>query len=141
NLVVPMDAVGSLRVDGRALPRRIFEQIGISKFGIAEYEVGYGSHAISCDQPFGLYSYGFGVGSDNYDSYGNDGGQLVETVPIVPDTLRPNLELLSDDGESSLALIARDDRLFDLGLSKITIIDSANFRSPVIIPLFDIGTS
>ncbi len=139
NLVVPLDAEASLRVDGRSVPPRYFHGIGISKFGVAQYEIGFGSHAVSCDKPFGLYSYGFGVGSDNFDSYGNDGGQLVETVPITPDTARPIVELVSDDASRSLALIARDDRLFDAGLAKITVIDSDNFATPVEVPKFDKG--
>jgi hypothetical protein len=140
NLVVPMDAIRSLRVDGRPVPERYFKTIGISKFGIAQYEISYGSHAIACDKPFGLYSYGFGVGTDNYDSYGNDGGQLVETIPLTPDTARPLLELVNTDGSRSLALIARDDRLFDMGLATVTVIDSQNFRTPVSVPSFDPGT-
>ena len=140
NLCVPIEGIPSLRVDGRAVPAREFHKIGLSKFAIAQYEVGFKSHTVSCDLPFGLYSYGFGVNSDNYDSYGNPGGQLVETVPLTPDTLRPTLELVSPDGKRSLALIARDDQLFDQGLKSITIIDSQNFRSPVSVPRFDMGT-
>ena len=140
NLAVPLDAEGSLRVDGRPVPLRYFHTIGISRYGVAQYEISFGSHAVSCDKPFGLYSYGFGVGVDNYDAYGNDGGQLVETVPIVPDTARPILELVSDDASRSLALVARDDRLFDVGLASIVVIDSQNFQSPVSVPKFDVGT-
>ena len=140
NLVVPVDAIPSLRIDGRPVPARLFKTIGISKYGVAQYEVGYNSHSASCDKPFGLYVYGFGVGVDNFDSYGNDGGQLVETVPIVADTARPELDLVSTDGNLSLALIARDDRLFDAGLASITVIDSQNFQSPIFIPRFDVGT-
>ncbi len=139
NLVVPLDAEGSLRVDGRPVPIRYFNKIGISHYGIAQYELGFGSHSVSCDQPFGMYSYGFGVGDENFDSYGNDGGQLVKTVPLVSDTARPILELLSTDGGRSLGLIARDDRLFDAGLAAIVVKDSDNFQS-VEFPRFDIGT-
>jgi len=140
NLVVPMEALSSLRVDGRSVPSRYFKPIGISKYGVGQYEIGFGSHSVSCDKPFGLYSYGFGIGSENFDSYGNNGGQLVETIPIVSDTARPILELVSDDASRSLAMVARDDRLFDAGLASITVIDSDNFLSPVTVPKFDVGT-
>ncbi|HET6400177.1 MAG TPA: IgGFc-binding protein [Candidatus Kapabacteria bacterium] len=140
NLVVPLDAEGSLRVDGRSVPVRYFHKIGISRYGIAQYEIEFGAHAVSCDQPFGLYSYGFGIHGSNYDSYGNDGGQLVKTVPLVKDTTPPGLELISSDASRSLGLIARDDRLFDAGLASIVVIDSDNFASPLDIPVFDIGT-
>lgn len=139
NLVVPLDAEGSLRLDGKPVPLRYFKTIGISRYGIAQLEIDYGAHTVACDKPFGLYSYGFGVLSENFDSYGNCGGQLVETVPIMADTMRPALDLISDDAALSLQLIARDDRLFDGGLAKITAIDSDNFRSPVEIPKFDPG--
>jgi hypothetical protein len=140
NLVVPIDAIPSLRVDGLRVPDRIFQTIGLSKYAIAQYEIGFGTHWASCDQPFGLYSYGFGVGADNFDSYGTDGGQLVQTVPLVADTLRPALELISTNGDAGLYMIARDDRLFDMGLASITIIDSSNFQSPIRVPKFDAGT-
>src|SRR6185312_13199766 len=44
------------------------------------------------------------------------------------------------NGNLSLSLIARDDRLFDLGLLSVTVIDSANFRTPVSVPKFDPGS-
>jgi len=141
NVVVPIDAISSFRLDGESISSRYFKTIGISKYAIAQIEINYGPHAVSCDKPIGIYSYGFGTGVDNYDSYGNDGGQLVEAIPIIADTARPMLELVSDEGIASLALIARDDRIFDMGLKEVVIIDSANFRSPVNIPPFDAGTS
>ncbi|HYM19434.1 MAG TPA: hypothetical protein VEW28_00345 [Candidatus Kapabacteria bacterium] len=140
NLVVPTDALPSLRLDGNTLSARYFKTIGISKYAIAQVEVGYASHSVQCDKPFGLYSYGFGVAEDNFDAYANNGGQLVQTVPDIPDTIKPELELVSEDANGPLALIARDDRLFDAGLASITVIDSANFKSPVNIPAFDKGT-
>jgi hypothetical protein len=139
NLVVPTAALSSLRLDGSPISQRYFKTIGISRYAIAQVEIGYGSHSVQCDQAFGLYSYGFGVASDNYDSYGNDGGQLVQTIPDIPDTVRPNLELVTEDGNGPLALIARDDRLFDAGLASITVIDSSNFKSPVRVEPFDVG--
>lgn len=139
NLVVETDAVNSLRLDRAPIPARYFKPIGITRFSIAQIEIGYGSHKVSCDKPFGLYSYGFGVAGDNYDSYGNNGGQLVATIPNIEDTIPPSLELVSDDASGPLALIARDDRLFDLGMKEVVVIDSSNFRTPVTIPRFDPG--
>ncbi len=140
NLVVPTDAIGSLKLDGQGGFNKYFKPIGISRFSIAQIEIGFKSHVVVCDKPFGLYSYGFGVAGDNYDSYGNNGGQLVATIPDVLDTIPPSLELVSDNADLPLALIARDDRLFDVGLRSITVIDSANFKTPVTIPSFDPGT-
>ncbi|MEI8134086.1 MAG: IgGFc-binding protein [bacterium] len=140
NVVAEADAISTLKVDDKLISPRYFKTIGISRFQIAQYEIGYGSHIVVCDKPFGLYSYGFGVAGDNFDSYGNNAGQLVETIPDIKDTARPYVELVSEDAYGPLAMIARDDRIFDVGLSKITVIDSSNFRSPVIIPKFDAGT-
>lgn len=140
NLVVQTDAISSLQLDGHPLSARYFKTIGISRFAIAQVEIGFGSHFVKCDKPFGLYSYGFGVAGDNYDSYGNNGGQLVETIPDVADTAKPTVELVSDDANGPLAMIARDDKLFDQGLASITVIDSSNFKTPVMIPQFDPGT-
>lgn len=140
NLCVPTDVISTLKLDGQGGFAKYFKPIGISRFAIAQIEIGFGSHTVSCNKPFGLYSYGFGVAGDNYDSYGNNGGQLVATIPDVLDTIPPSVELVSENADLPLALIARDDRLFDVGLKSITVIDSANFRSPVTIPPFDPGT-
>jgi hypothetical protein len=140
NIVAPTDAISTLKLDGKLLPPKFYKTIGISRFAIAQYEIGYGAHYVECDKPFGLYCYGFGVAGDNYDSYGNNGGQLVAAIPDLKDTAKPTLELVSDDAMGPLALIARDDRIFDAGLQSITVIDSSNFRSPVSIPKFDVGT-
>lgn len=139
NLVVPNSAISTLKLDGRLIAPKYYKTIGISRYSIAQYEIGYGSHSVICDLPFGLYSYGFGVAGDNYDSYGNNAGQLVQTIPDMKDTVKPMIELVSDDAMGPLALIARDDRLFDAGLASITVIDSSNFRSPVYVPKFDPG--
>lgn len=140
NVVVPIDAMGSFKLDGRGGFSKYFKNIGITRYAIAQIEIGYGSHTVSCDKPFGLYSYGFGVAGDNYDSYGNNGGQLVATIPDIIDTLPPTLELVSENANLPLALIGRDDRLFDVGMKSVVVIDSSNFRSPVTIPFFDAGT-
>lgn len=140
NVVVPIDAMESFKLDGRGGFGKYFKTIGITRYAIAQIEIGYGSHFVSCDKPFGLYSYGFGVAGDNFDSYGNNGGQLVATIPDIIDTLAPSLELVSENADLPLALIARDDRLFDVGMKSIVVIDSSNFRSPVTIPFFDAGT-
>jgi hypothetical protein len=140
NLVVPTDVVSSVKLDGRSGFGKYFKPIGITRYAIAQIEIGYGSHIVSCDKPFGLYSYGFGVAGDNYDSYGNNGGQLVATIPDVFDSIPPALELVSENADLPLALIARDDRIFDVGMKSVVVIDSANFRSPVTIPYFDPGT-
>ncbi len=81
NLVVPHSAIGSVRIDGQPLVARYFHAVGNSKYDVASYEVvGSGSHNVVCDEPLGLCNYGFGIGGDNFDSYGNPCGQSMETI-------------------------------------------------------------
>ncbi len=139
NVVAPISSVNSIRLDGEAVAAGKFNPITITRYAIAQIEIPYGSHTITCDRPFGLYSYGFGIGGDNYDSYGNSAGQQVARIERSPDTSKPTLEIGQSDTTTDLILIARDDRLNDLGLATIQITDSANTTNPVAYPVFDIG--
>jgi hypothetical protein len=139
NIIVPTASVNALRLDGNPISSSIFKPIGITRFCVGQYEIGYGSHTISADRPFGLYSYGFGVASDNYDSYGNIAGQRVAPIERVADTSKPTLELAQSDTATDVVLIARDDRINDLGLSQIIVTDSSNSSTPVFYPFFDQG--
>jgi hypothetical protein len=139
NVVAPIASVNSIRLDGQAVSSNKFTPISITRFAIAQIEISYGSHTITCDRPFGLYSYGFGVGGDNYDSYGNSAGQRVAPIERIADTSKPTLEIVQSDSTSDLVLIARDDRINDLGLATIQITDSSNTANPVAYPVFDVG--
>ncbi|MEP7235952.1 MAG: IgGFc-binding protein, partial [Ignavibacteriota bacterium] len=139
NIVVPQNSIESLRLNSKAISPQSFSPLGITRYAIAQIEIPYGSHTITCDRAFGLYSYGFGVGGDNYDSYGNSAGQQVRPMVRSSDTSRPTLEIAHSDSTTDLILIARDDRINDLGLSTIQITDSANVSNPITYPKFDIG--
>jgi hypothetical protein len=139
NVIAPSRDLNSLRLDGNTLATSQFVPVGITHFAVAQIEIPFGSHVITCDRPFGLYSYGFGVGGDNYDSYGNSAGQRVSAIERAPDTSKPTLEIEQSDTSSDLVLIARDDRINDLGLATIMITDSANTTNPIAYPVFDIG--
>lgn len=89
NLVVPDGAVGSVEVDGTAVPAAEFTPIGSSGFQGAQVDLEVGSHTITGNgQPFGAFVYGF----DSADSYGYAGGlslapiARVETVALSPAT-------------------------------------------------------
>lgn len=77
NLVVPDAAVGSVAVDGVAIPAGSYTTIGTSGFQGVQQAVGLGSHTLSGPLPFGAFMYGF----DAFDSYGYPGGQSL--APIV----------------------------------------------------------
>ena len=139
NIIVPSTSVNSLRLDGASVTSNKFTALGITRFAISQIEIPFGSHSITCDRPFGLYSYGFGIGSDNYDSYGNCAGQRIAPIERIADTSKPTLEIARSDSADDLVLIARDDRINDLGLATIIVTDSSNIGNPVSYPVFDIG--
>lgn len=139
NVIAPFKSVNSLRLDGNGISSDLFHSIGITQYSIAQIEIAYGSHTITCDKPFGLYSYGFGVGGNNYDSYGNNAGQKVGPIQFAADTSKPTLEIVQADTSPEIILIARDDRINDLGLATIQVTDSANVTNPISYPVFDIG--
>ncbi len=139
NIIVPISALNSLRLDSNGISSDKFTAIGITRYAIGQMEIPYGSRTLTCDRPFGLYSYGFGIGGDNYDSYGNSAGQRVVPIERFSDTAKPTLELAKTDSTNVILLIARDDRINDLGLATIMIMDSSNFTNPIAYPVFDIG--
>ena len=79
NIVAPNSAVGSVKVDGVAVPATGFTAIGSSGFSGAQFKVDLGSHTVSSPQPVGVHSYGFG----SFDSYGYAGGLSLAPVATV----------------------------------------------------------
>jgi len=136
NVVVPNTAIGTIELNGKKVPASKFESLGITRYSIAYLEVPFGTHFIKGDEPFGLYSYGFGYGEvDAYDAYGNMGGQsFLDYIPKT-DTLAPIADILNIDGKDYV--VFRDDRPDDTGLKSIKIIDSSGIKT--IIPLVMAG--
>lgn len=124
NVVVPNSAINTFELNGKKVSPNKFVSLGISRYSIAFIEVPFGTHFITANEPFGMYSYGFGYGEvDAYDAYGNMGGQsFLEYVP-KKDTLKPLADLLLSNGKETL--IFRDDRTDDTGILNIALIDSA----------------
>ncbi|MFZ1924590.1 MAG: Ig-like domain-containing protein [Solirubrobacteraceae bacterium] len=80
NLVVPDSAVGSVKVDGKAVPAAEFSPIGSSGFEGAQVDLEPGSHVLTGNgQPFGAFSYGF----SEYNGYGYPGGFSLAPVATV----------------------------------------------------------
>lgn len=88
NLVVPDGAVGSVALDGTAVPAASYSAIGSSGFKGAQVSVALGSHTLSGPLPFGAFMYGFA----EFDSYGYPGGfslapiALVTSVTLTPES-------------------------------------------------------
>lgn len=133
SVVVPRDAIGSLRLNKQNIKAAAFQPFGTSRYMIANLEVPYGTHTIEADKPFGLYSYGFGFGVDAYDAYGNMGGQSFSELEDTKDSLAPMGEAMML--ANALKVIVRDDRESDLGLRKISVLanEGLDFSVPVIV--------
>nr|MDA3843797.1 IgGFc-binding protein [Candidatus Kapabacteria bacterium] len=120
NVVVPTSGIGSIKLDYVLLNRSMFKPLGISRYSIAYISIPYGSHVIEGDEPFGMYSYGFGYGKDAYDAYGNMGGQSFFEYEFIADTTPPYADAKKDT--DFLSVIVRDDRLDDTGLRNISVL-------------------
>jgi hypothetical protein len=79
NVVAPTAAVGSLTLDGTAIPAASFTAIGSSGFSGAQLPVSQGTHNLTGPLPFGAFIYGFGQA----DSYGYPGGMSLAPVARV----------------------------------------------------------
>jgi len=130
NVVVPTNSIATMELNDRKMDTKDFTQLGMTRYSIAFIDVPFGTHYIRGKEPFGMYSYGFGFGDiDAYDAYGNMGGQsFLEYVP-KKDTIPPMAEMTEVDG--NLMIIVRDDRVDDLGLSKISVVDSAGISATI----------
>lgn len=129
NVIASEDALGTIRLDGQRISRNLFERIGVSSYVIAAVRLDYGSHTIEGNQPFGLYSYGFGYGYDGYDAYGTMGGQSFLLLDTLRDRLPPTTAFSRAASGKALHVIARDDRSSDRGLAHIETILALNMRA------------
>lgn len=88
NVVAPDAAVGSITLDGAAIPASAFTPIGTSGFSGTQRAVSLGAHNLAGPSPFGVFVYGFA----NADSYGYPGGMslapvvLVTGIALLPET-------------------------------------------------------
>jgi hypothetical protein len=79
NVVAPSSEVGSVKLDGVAIPAESFTAIGTSGYSGAQVSVTLGSHTLTGPLPFGVSTYGF----DQDDSYGYPGGANFSAVATV----------------------------------------------------------
>lgn len=126
NIVAPTASLRSLKLDGKPIPRNIFKPFGTSRYSIAYLKVKYGTHELESDEPFGMSSYGFGYDDDEYDAYGNLGGQSFFDYVPLPDTIPPSAEVRKIDNQ--FKLFVRDDRVDDTGLKSVNFLIASNFN-------------
>ncbi len=122
NIVVPTVAIRTFRLNGEPVDTAKFVQLGLSRYSIAYLKVPFGSHSVTCDLPFGLYSYGFGYKDDAFDAYGSMGGQSFIEYEPAKDTLPPMAEQKYDNG---FKIIFRDDRVDDAGIKELNVLDNS----------------
>jgi hypothetical protein len=79
NVVVPNAAVGSVSLDGAAIPAGAYTPIGTTGFSGTQRPVTLGTHNLIGTSPFGAFMYGFA----SFDSYGYPGGMSLSQVAIV----------------------------------------------------------
>ena len=129
NIICPNDAINSLVLDGASVAKNKFKQIPNSNFSVAYLKVEYGTHLIECEEGFGLSSYGFGFGKDQFDAYGNVGGQSFKILKEIPDSRPPYI--ISEINERGVSIDMFDDRSNDGGLKMIKPIaqDNINYGS------------
>ena len=131
NIIAPTESISSIRLNGEPISPSRFEKFGISRYSIAQVLIPYGTYSITGNQPFGLYSYGFGYADKIYDAYGNGGGQSMVQVVEAPDRFPPMLEAEYDNGDRVVNGIVRDDRVNDLGIESIDVIEFDNAKVDV----------
>ncbi len=88
NVVVPDSAINSLKIDGMFVEPGKFPPIGISIASERKLQaahatifsilVPFGRHLVQFTEPVAVYSYGFGIGDQNYDSYGHACGMRLD---------------------------------------------------------------
>lgn len=137
NIVAPTESLGSLRLNGEAINPARFQKFGISRYSVAQLLIPYGTYSITGNKPFGLYSYGFGYADKIYDAYGNGGGQSMIQIVKAPDIVPPSLEATPDMTIRAINGIIRDDRLNDLGIEEVRVVEFDNLT--IDIPEFERG--
>lgn len=120
NVVAPASSIADIRLNGRRLDSNMFKSFGESRYMIAQVAIPYGTHVIRSEEPFGLYSYGFGFRNDAYDGYGNMTGQSFFELNKMIDSLPP----LADGkvNRDDFLVTFRDDRVMDRGIKSVKIL-------------------
>ena len=133
NVIVPTNAINTMRLNGRMISASDFEQIGISRYSIGQIKVPFGAHTITGGEPFGMYSYGFGykgpVKDDAYDAYGTMGGQSFIEYEIEQDSLPPTADIQIQNDTTKL--IIRDDRVDDSGIREARVIENSGIDTEI----------
>ena len=120
NVVAPTTSISQIRLNGRRLDSSQFAVLGESRYSIAQVAIPFGTHVITSETPFGLYSYGFGFRADAYDAYGNMAGQAFLELDKMVDSLAPIAE--GAMARDAYVVTFRDDRPMDRGIKAVKVL-------------------
>jgi adhesin/invasin len=70
SIVSDREAAGTLKLNGESLSSSLSHHVEGSDFVVYQTAVKPGTYSVTSNGRLAVYSYGFGTGSDNYDSYG-----------------------------------------------------------------------
>ncbi|MBC8146165.1 MAG: T9SS type A sorting domain-containing protein [bacterium] len=129
NVVIPLDAVATLRLDGRAITSEVIP-IADTRFGYIQHKVNAGAHAIRADSPFGLFAYGFGRAT----GYGYTGGMRYRRLALDYEPPSSAHSIVC----SQLEGVFTDDNITDLGIDSCYT-DASNRNVRVTIDPFESG--
>jgi uncharacterized repeat protein (TIGR01451 family) len=105
NVVAPNAAVGSVQLDGAAIPADSFTRIGDSGFSGVQVSIAKGSHRLTAPLPFGVHTYGFA----DADSYGYPGGLSTSEVARVASlTLSPKSQTVQVNTQQCVTATVED---------------------------------
>lgn len=108
NVTAPATAVGSILLDGVAIPASSFTPIGSSGFSGAQINISPGTHRLQATERFGVAGYGFA----SFDSYGYPAGGAFEVLAGAINNFYATLEnssLTVTAGGTPDGLLANDD--------------------------------
>lgn len=129
NVVAPTTSIAQIRLNGRRIDSTQFAVLGESRYSIAQVAIPYGTHVITSETPFGLYSYGFGFRSDAYDAYGNMAGQAFLELDKMVDSLAPMAE--GAPARDAYMVTFRDDRPMDRGIKAIKVMATTTLDATI----------
>ena len=122
DVIVPTNAINEVFLDDQKIDKNKFKKFKNTRYSIAYLNVEFGNHVLKGSEPFGMSTYGFGYGVDQFDAYGNNGGQsFVKLIDL--DTLAPTIEITNNKKNENYF---RDDRSNDKGLKSIKLLETVN---------------
>ncbi|MBU3742629.1 MAG: hypothetical protein FGM24_10155, partial [Candidatus Kapabacteria bacterium] len=129
NVVAPTTSISQIRLNGRRVDSTQFVVLGESRYSIAQVAIPFGTHIITSETPFGLYSYGFGFGADAYDAYGNMAGQAFLELDKMVDSLAPTAE--GSKSRDAFVVTFRDDRPMDRGIKGLKVLATTTLDATI----------